>query len=201
MSIVLQTSIACSPTDAADCPCVLLPRASSAGQRIYCLRLWRAQPLPGGVLDNLGIFCDEVHVTGMLSSRRATICIIDKTGISPRTSTTGVVLAGEVVAPDSRTSLKDMARVHYPLLAPLVQSQFDTLSDTTAVKQPVLVLHSADDEVVPYSHGKKLFQAVTGPGRLVELHGDHNSGFLKSKSSYVSGLTSFLNTHFPASKR
>jgi uncharacterized protein len=105
---------------------------------------------------------------------------------------------GGLILDSSFTNLKDVARTHYPLLAWLVQSNYDTLGDTKGVKVPVLVLHSRDDEIVPYAQGKRLFEAVKGDKQFVELRGDHNGGFLRSKKSYVKGLDAFLKRHFAA---
>jgi uncharacterized protein len=107
---------------------------------------------------------------------------------------------GATILDSTFTSLKDMARVHYPVLAPLTQSKFDTLADVRTVEKPVLVLHSTDDEVVPYSQGQQLFKAATGPKQFVELRGDHNGGFMKSRTNYVKGLGTFLNAHVPRPK-
>jgi uncharacterized protein len=101
---------------------------------------------------------------------------------------------GALILDSSFTSLKDMARTHYPLLAGLVQSSFNTLADTAKVQSPVLVLHSPTDEIVPYSQGKQLFQVANEPKQFVKLRGDHNSGFLKSRKVYVKGLDTFLKT-------
>jgi hypothetical protein len=81
--------------------------------------------------------------------------------------------------------------VHYPLVQWLVQSKFDTLTATRSVKAPILVLHSRDDEVVPFAQGKRLFDAASPPKQFVELAGDHNSGFLRSKTKYVNAITTF----------
>jgi fermentation-respiration switch protein FrsA (DUF1100 family) len=64
----------------------------------------------------------------------------------------------------------------------------------------VLVLHSRDDEIVPYAQGKRLFEAVKSDKQFVELRGDHNRGFLKSKKNYVKGIDSFLRKHFAPAK-
>jgi uncharacterized protein len=90
------------------------------------------------------------------------------------------------------TNLKDMAQVRSPLLAPLVQSKFDTLADVAKVKSPTLILHSPDDEVVPYAQGRKLFAASKARKRFVKLRGSHNTGFLESKIAYAKGLDDFL---------
>jgi uncharacterized protein len=106
---------------------------------------------------------------------------------------------GSLILDSSFTSLKDMAKVHYPLVQLLVQSKFDTLGAVRSVKAPVLVLHSRDDEVVPFAQGKRLFDAANPPKEFVELTGDHNSGFLRSKAKYVNAIAIFLNRYLAPS--
>lgn len=108
---------------------------------------------------------------------------------------------GALILDSSFTSLRDMARVHFPAVAWLTQSKFDTLGSVATISVPVLVLHSTDDEVAPYAQGKKLFETAHEPKQFVELRGNHNEGFLKSKQAYVKGLDSFLKKHFAAPKR
>jgi hypothetical protein len=98
------------------------------------------------------------------------------------------------------TNLEDMARLHVPLLAGLAKSKFDTLADVANIKSPVLVLHSPNDEIVPYSQGQKLYAAVKTPKQFVKLQGSHNDGFWKSKNEYVKGLDDFISSHVAPAK-
>ena len=61
---------------------------------------------------------------------------------------------------------------------------------------PTLVVHSPEDEIVPYRHGRRIYAAVAGEKAFLEIMGDHNSGFLDSFDVYVAGLDSFLTRHF-----
>lgn len=68
------------------------------------------------------------------------------------------------------TSIPDMARVHYRLLGPLlrlVQTRYDTAARIGGVNAPVLVVHGADDDVVPVEQGRRLFDAANEPKRLL----------------------------------
>lgn len=105
---------------------------------------------------------------------------------------------GALVLHSAFTSLPDMAAKLYPFLPArrLARYQFDTLRHVALVKCPVLVIHSKEDEIVPQSHGLKLFAAVSDRGRFLELHGDHNTGFLTSAGVYKSELAAFLDRVF-----
>ncbi len=92
------------------------------------------------------------------------------------------------------TSVPDMAASLYPFLPArwLSRYRFDTLGQLAGVVCPVLVVHSRDDDVVPYSHGRRLFDAARSPKQFLELRGDHGQGFLLSGSHYSNGLQRFL---------
>ena len=93
------------------------------------------------------------------------------------------------------TSLKDMAHARMPLLAGLAGSHYDTLADIAKIKSPTLVLHSPNDDVIPYEQGRKLFAASTAHKQFVVLSGGHNDGFLRSKKKYVAELNDFISEY------
>ncbi len=92
------------------------------------------------------------------------------------------------------TSVPDMAQELYwwlpaRWLARIRLPTSDFLSDTS---QPTLVVHSRDDEIIPFSHGQALFETAPHPKQLLELNGSHNTGFLDSSDAYVAGLDRFV---------
>ncbi len=60
-------------------------------------------------------------------------------------------------------------------LAPgfLVRDTFDNLAVIRNYPGPVLVIHGKNDEVIPYSHGRSLYQAAKH-GKLIICEGGHN---------------------------
>jgi fermentation-respiration switch protein FrsA (DUF1100 family) len=92
------------------------------------------------------------------------------------------------------SSARDAAHALFPLLSHLVLLRFD-LDAAEAVRHavcPVLVLHSPDDEIIPYRLGRKVFSAASEPKRFFDLRGGHNDGFLLSQPSYEHALAEFL---------
>ena len=71
---------------------------------------------------------------------------------------------------------------------------FDTAESIRRVNYPVLVLHSPDDEIMPFQLGEKVFNAANQPKRFVRMRGDHNNGFLLSQPVYEQELNSWLQT-------
>jgi fermentation-respiration switch protein FrsA (DUF1100 family) len=95
------------------------------------------------------------------------------------------------------TSVPDLAAQHYwwvPARS-LARLRFDTREALARVRAPVLVVHSEDDEIVPFAHGEALYAAAREPKSLLRLRGDHNGGFMLSGDDYVHGLSQFLDAH------
>ena len=104
--------------------------------------------------------------------------------------------AGALILESTFSSARDFAREAFPLLSHLLMLRYDfnTARRLPAVSCPVLVLHSPDDEVMPYVLGEQVFRSAHEPKRFVRLRGDHNSGFLLSQPEYEQALDEFLAT-------
>lgn len=92
------------------------------------------------------------------------------------------------------TSAPDLARRYYWYLPVrlLARFHYPTSEFVADVRAPVLVIHSRDDEIAPFSHGQQLFRSAGGPKQFLEILGDHNAGFLMSGPLLVDGLRRFL---------
>ena len=95
------------------------------------------------------------------------------------------------------TSIEDMARSIYGVRPPrwLLSNHFDAVSRMKNVKIPKLIIHSADDEIVPFSQGRVLFDAAAEPKEFFELTGSHNEAFLRTGRRYSEILMRFIDQH------
>jgi fermentation-respiration switch protein FrsA (DUF1100 family) len=57
-----------------------------------------------------------------------------------------------------------------------------------------MIIHSQNDEVVPFEFGLKLYDAANKPKELVEIFGSHNDGFLLSAEIYRNAWTNWLKS-------
>jgi uncharacterized protein len=65
------------------------------------------------------------------------------------------------------TSLREMAREHYPFVPRLLVSDaYPSLARIRRLESPVLVLHGEDDDIAPAAHGRTLFGAAPEPKTL-----------------------------------
>ncbi|MFC2061017.1 alpha/beta hydrolase [Elusimicrobiota bacterium] len=99
-----------------------------------------------------------------------------------------------LVVESSYTSINDIASDLYPLIPMNIISRFgyNTSEYIGEVKCPVLVVHSSDDEIIPFRHGRQLFEDAEEPKRFLEISGSHNEGFIMSIGMYTEGLKSFI---------
>jgi len=101
---------------------------------------------------------------------------------------------GALIIESSFTSVPDIAADWYPFFPTrlLTRLHYDTFSNLQAVGRPVLIIHSKDDEIIPFNHGQRLFAAAQRAKRLLAIQGDHNGGFLLSGQRYERGIDEFL---------
>jgi fermentation-respiration switch protein FrsA (DUF1100 family) len=100
-----------------------------------------------------------------------------------------------LVIESSFTSVPDIAREYYPWLpvrwlSRLRHSAQDFVRQSNC---PVLVVHSRDDEIVPFRHGEAIFAAAREPKSIIEIRGTHNDAYLRDEQNYLAGLQSFLD--------
>ena len=95
------------------------------------------------------------------------------------------------------TSLGDMARAVHPRLPLhwLAGGQFNSLARIGGVSRPLLIIHSAVDEIIPVEQGYRLFAAAPEPKQfLIPDAAGHNDALDLSDTALGQGLIAFLNS-------
>jgi fermentation-respiration switch protein FrsA (DUF1100 family) len=100
-----------------------------------------------------------------------------------------------VVLESTFTSVPDMAAELYPWLPArrLARYYYNTNERMDAINSPVMVVHSRHDEIIPFDHGRALFQRANEPKRFLELSGDHNYGFMQELDRYRDHWDDFIS--------
>ena len=90
--------------------------------------------------------------------------------------------------------MPDVGQEVYPWLPVRLLSRFQhaTAEHVTKATCPVLVVHSQNDDIIPFRHGKALFSVANEPKFFLELRGGHNDAHVTSEAVYVEGLKDFL---------
>ncbi|MDH2916344.1 MAG: alpha/beta hydrolase [Gallionella sp.] len=105
-----------------------------------------------------------------------------------------------LVIASSFTSVPDLGQQLYPYLPVRLISRirYDTQVYLQQVSSPVMIAHSPQDEIIPFTHGQALFAAARPPKEFLELTGGHNDGFIFMREDWVKALADFLSKHTEA---
>ena len=99
-----------------------------------------------------------------------------------------------VVVESTFTSMPDIGASVYPWIPVrlLARARYDSIGKIGSLGVPVLVLHSPDDDLIPFEHGKRLFEAAREPKQFLATSGRHNDwGFLQ-RAEWKSLVREFL---------
>ena len=75
----------------------------------------------------------------------------------------------------------------------LLRHRFENLKKIPRLTAPLLVIHSREDSLYPFEHGKRLFDAAPEPKQFLEVTGDHGE---RAGGKYAPGVNAFLDAYF-----
>ncbi len=81
----------------------------------------------------------------------------------------------------------------------ILKHKYDSIKKIGRINIPKLIIHSSEDDMIPFHHGRKLYEAASEPKKFLEISGPHTDGFLISIDKYRQGLRSFLYELFEQS--
>ena len=104
---------------------------------------------------------------------------------------------GAVILESTFTSIPELATTLYPYL-PRWLSRFNyaNIEQLPSIDSPIWIGHSRDDELIPYTQGKRLYAVANHPKRFFEMNGPHSHGFLITGNPYQESLGEFLDELF-----
>ncbi len=102
-----------------------------------------------------------------------------------------------VVLLSTFTSVNDLgAQIYWFLPVRLISRLgYDNAENLKRIKAPVFIAHSRDDDVIPFSHGKRLFEGAAEPKAFLEMRGGHNDGFIFTRPEWGAQLAAFLDQY------
>jgi len=100
---------------------------------------------------------------------------------------------GGVIVEGTFSSAREVARdLIFFIPRFMVSDIYNSRTRAPQLDAPLLILHSREDEIIPYQHGKKLYEAAEEPKKLVPLQGSHNHAFLEDQQTYRKAMEDFL---------
>ncbi len=185
--------------------------AGNISHRLDSLRLFAELGFSTLIFDYRGYGKSEGSPTEKgtyLDSEAAYNYLVQKRGVKPERivlfgRSLGAAVAAHLVTREKCaalimesgfTSVPDLGQQLYPYLPVRLLSRLSYNSEKIlkTITCPILVVHSQDDEIIPFSHGWQLFEAANEPKQFLKMRGDHNNGFLITGDDYISGLSTFL---------
>ena len=160
---------------------------------------YRGYGRSGGKASEKGIYRDADaawhHLTGYRGLQANDIIVFGRSmGASAAAKLASRVDPLALIVESSFTSIPDIAQDLYPWLPARQLSRLrhatrDYVADT---RRPVLVVHSSEDEIIPYHHGEAIFDAANEPRYLLTLRGGHNDAWLLDEPNYIRGIREFM---------
>lgn len=190
--------------------------AGNIGHRLDYLRMfhdlglttlmfdYRGYGLSSGTPSEAGTYMDASaawrHATQSLGFPAARIVLFGESlggGVAAQLASEN--RPGALVLASTFTSVPDMGADLYPFLPVrlLARIRYDTLTRLSQLACPVLIIHSRNDDVIPFRHGQRLFETARAPRQLLEIEGGHNDGFVFGRKDWVSRLDGFLRHSLP----
>ena len=114
----------------------------------------------------------------------------------------GRVKAKGLVVESSFTSYRDIGSRFYPYMPVRWFARFNypTIEYVRKVRCPVMIIHSRNDEMIPFEFGLQIYDAANEPKEFVEIFGGHNDGFLVSGDTHKKAWTKWLDSLKEASR-
>lgn len=153
----------------------------------------------GGVPDEQGLYADAMasyqYVNQALGVPPEKLILFGHSlgsGVAIELATH--VQAAGLIVEGAYTSIVDRGQELYPYFpVKLIASQrFPSLDRIASVNIPKLFLHSPEDTVIPYAHGRRLFESAQTPKRFVNLRGGHDNAYRIDKAVYFGAVAEFL---------
>lgn len=106
---------------------------------------------------------------------------------------------GALILTSTFTSVPNLGAELYPWLPVrlLARIRYDTLARLPRIDCPLLVVHSRDDDVIPFAHGRRLFEAAGATRQFLEIEGGHNEGFVFARKEWIRQMDGFLRQALP----
>jgi len=102
-----------------------------------------------------------------------------------------------VILESTFTSIPDRGAELYPYFPArlLARIHYNSLEVMPSIRAPLLIVHSPEDEIVPFNHGQRLYDAAHEPKEFLRISGGHNEGNFVFRELYEQGITSFLSRY------
>ena len=102
-----------------------------------------------------------------------------------------------LIADSGFTSAYEMGKRLFPFLPIkwIITIKYDALEKIKQVRAAKLIIHSPDDELIPFDMGRRLFETANQPKQFFQAQGTHNEGILIYAQEYRQKIDEFLGKY------
>ncbi|HKY04247.1 MAG TPA: alpha/beta hydrolase [Blastocatellia bacterium] len=151
-----------------------------------------------------GLYKDARAAWDYLIDRRGAkperVVILGKSlGGAPAIDLASRVTPAGLIIQSSFTSISDMAATVLPFFPTMIlRTKMNSVEKIKNVTCRKLFIHSPADEVVPFSLGRRLFEAAPEPKQFYEVAGaSHNDTYIRGGKAYLETLRAFIESCEP----
>lgn len=94
-------------------------------------------------------------------------------------------------------SMYAVAVTYYPIfpIRSFLRMSMDNLKRIRDVRVPTLIIHSIQDEVIPYAHSLEIYKhSAASEKEVVTLSGTHNECYFTDSEKYLNSIISFMDS-------
>jgi fermentation-respiration switch protein FrsA (DUF1100 family) len=136
----------------------------------------------GYLTDSLRVAADRIVIFG--HSLGSAVAV----ELATRVPAAGLILDGAL------SSVTERAQEAYPYVPVrwIARSRYASIDRIGRLTLPKLFLHARADEVIPFAHGRRLYQAAPPPKEFVALAGGHADAFERDSAAYFGAIARFI---------
>ena len=107
------------------------------------------------------------------------------------------VSAKALISESAFTCAAEMGKKLFPYLPVkwIITIKYDALTKIRDITVPKLIIHSRDDEIVPFRLGEKLFEAASEPKEFYRMSGGHNEAVFLAAEEFSARIDAFLGKY------
>lgn len=155
-----------------------------------------------GIPTEEGLYADAhaayTYLTGERKLEEGSIVVYGKSlGANVAVELCSKVTPAALISESAFASAKEMGKKLFPFLPIkwLIRIKYDALSKIKDIRIPKLIIHSEDDEIIPFKQGKKLFEAAPEPKEFYPMRGGHNEAMFLAREDFLNKIDVFLHKH------
>lgn len=98
-------------------------------------------------------------------------------------------------------SVPKMAKALYPFLFfidGLIKHKFESYKSIAHLKMDKLIIHSEEDDYIPFWKGRKLFEIAPEPKKFLSIKGSHAMGWYETGDYYLQEFRAFIDKPIPS---